>query len=82
MIYQMAHCVFFLFFGSLTLLNIEMRDQLGVSGGGGSVKFLGVCVLPISHLLYCTGCAASDGRHRIVELRFGIDGEKRMEKRL
>lgn len=35
MIYQMAHCVFFLFFGSLTLLNIEMRDQLGVSGGGG-----------------------------------------------
>lgn len=30
-IYQMAHCVF-LFLGSLTLLNIEMRHQLGFSG--------------------------------------------------
>lgn len=45
-----------------------------------SLGFL--CVLPICHLLYCTGCAASDGRHRIVELWFGIDGEKRTEKRL
>lgn len=64
MIYQMAHCVFF-FFGSLTLLNIEMRDQLGFPGKE-SVKFLGVSVLPICHLLYWTGCAVTDGRHRIV----------------
>lgn len=59
-IYQMAHCVF-LFLGSLTLLNIEMRYQLGFSGRK-SVKFLGLTVLPICHLLYWTICAVSDGK--------------------
>lgn len=55
MIYQMAHCVF-LFLGSVTLLNIKTRDQLGFSGR--SVRFLGGSVL-ISHPLHWTGCAVT-----------------------
>lgn len=61
-IYQMAHCVF-LFLGSVTLLNIERRDQLGFFEK--SVNFLGASVLPICRLLYWTECAIADGRLHI-----------------
>lgn len=53
------------FFGSLTLLNIEMGDQLGVSVGKKSVKFPGMSVLPVTLSI---ALDVSDGRHHIVEL--------------
>ncbi len=64
------------FFGSLTLLNIEMRDQLGFSGEKKCE--ISWSERSICHLLHQTGCAAIDSGHHIVivEMHYGIVSEK------
>lgn len=65
-IYQMAHCVF-LFLGSLTLLNIEMRHQLGFSGKKCEISWSQCIDLSPSALDWRNGLKNCQGKKNVMK---------------